>query len=286
MLATTGVTNGGRAMTSGGRRVWRIAVALIAGLAAVETIVNVESLVDEARRIGRATPAWHFWTWEASSAVAWFAVMPLIALAALRLRPPRLGWPATVAVHLALTLPVSLAHVGLMAAIRHAVHGMMGGWYRLGDDLGAALLYEWRKDALDYVTLALAFALVDWIARRADPDIAPAAPPAVEPSRIAVRDGARTHFVDPGELLWAQAAGNYVELHLASGPLLHRATLAQLEAELGGHGFVRVHRSRIVRRSAVRAVESNASGDFELLIEGGTRIAGSRRYRAMLMNIA
>jgi hypothetical protein len=281
MLASLGVTSGGSQGTSGGRRVWLVGVGLMVAFTLVEMIVNAESVIDEFRRMDRAIPMWQPWTWEASSAVGWLAVMPLIALAALRLRPPRLSWPATVAVHLTMTVPVSLAHVGIMVTIRHAVHGLMGGGYRLGPDLGAALLYEWRKDAVDYLAIALAFALIDWIARRADGE-AIAAVPAVPPARLKVRDGSRATWLVPADILWVQAAGNYVELHTAAGPLLHRTSLVALERKLAPHGFARIHRSRLVRREAVRAVETNASGDFEVALIDGARVSGSRRYRGGL----
>lgn len=279
MSADVEGTSGGRPLTSGGRRIWLAGIAGLVGFVVLDTIVNSTSVIDEYRRLGRDVPDWMPWTWEISSAIAWLAAMPLIALAALRLRPPRLSWPATLAAHLALTVPVSLLHVGLMVAMRKAVHGLMGDWYRLGADLPAELLYEWRKDAVDYLTMAIAFALLDWVARRLEP--APAATLAA-PARLEVRDGSRVTWLAPADILWAEAAGNYVELHTAQGSLLHRITLAALERELAPHGFARIHRSRIVRRHAVQSIATNASGDFEAVLADGRRLVGSRRYRAAL----
>ena len=277
MPADADVTSGGLSGTSGGRRVWIAGGALLAGFVMLDTVVNATSVIDEYRELGRDVPDWMPWTWEISSAIGWLVAMPLIALAALRLRPPRLSWPATVATHLALTVPVSLLHVGIMVALRKAVHALMDDWYRLGTDLPAALLYEWRKDAVDYLTVALAFVLIDWIARRTDVPARPA-----EPVRIEVRDGSRTTWLAPDDILWAEAAGNYVELHTSGGSLLHRRTLAALERELAPHGFARIHRSRLVRRAAVRTVETNSSGDFDAVLTDGARLGGSRRYRAAL----
>lgn len=283
MSGNGGVTNGGARGTSGAagtRRVWLIGCGVIAAMLAVNLVVDAQSLIDEHVREGSRIPAWMPWTWEASSIVGWIVAMPLVALAAIRLRPPRLGWPATVGVHLLLTVAVSLLHVGVMVAIRKLVHDAMGDVYRFGDNLPAVLLYEWRKDALDYLTIAAAFAVIDWLARRAD--AAPAAAVAAAPPRIEVRDGSRTIWLAPEDILWAEAAGNYVELHGASGPLLHRTTLAALERALAPHGFARIHRSRLVRRAAVRAIETNASGDFDAVLDDGPRVGGSRRYRGRL----
>ncbi len=97
-----------------------------------------------------------------------------------------------------------------------------------------------------------------------------------------VRCGGRTHVLSPTEIDLIEAVGNYVEMQTARGRLLHRATLAAVEAELAPHGFVRVHRSRLVRRLANREVELTAAGDVTLRFDGDRRVAGSRRYRDRL----
>ena len=267
-----------RGAMRGGRRVWLTGCAVLGTFVVLHAIVNSTSLIDELARVDSPRPHWQPWTWEISSSIGWVAAMPLVALAAVRLRPPRLSWPATIATHLALTIAVSLLHIGIMVTLRRLTYRMMGEVYQFGSDLMPVLLYEWRKDAVDYVTIALAFAVIDWLAKRAD--TAPA--PAAEPVRIEVRDGSRTIWLAPADILWAEAAGNYVELHTSGGSLLHRTTLAGLERELAPHGFARIHRSRLVRRDAVRAIETNASGDFDAMLSDGARVGGSRRYRAEL----
>jgi DNA-binding LytR/AlgR family response regulator len=44
-------------------------------------------------------------------------------------------------------------------------------------------------------------------------------------------------------------------------------------------GFVRIHRSRPVRREAVAGVESKPAGDFLVRRRDGRALAGSRRFR-------
>jgi DNA-binding LytR/AlgR family response regulator len=87
--------------------------------------------------------------------------------------------------------------------------------------------------------------------------------------------------VPVGEIDQVVAAGNYVEIGWGPRTLLHRATLATVEAELGD-AFVRIHRSRIVRRAAIRRVETDRSGDFTIDLANGVSVRGSRRYRAAL----
>lgn len=90
------------------------------------------------------------------------------------------------------------------------------------------------------------------------------------------------HGLAPAEIDWARAAGNYVELHGHFGSILDRRTLAALADELAPHGFVRIHRSRIVRTAAIRSLESKPSGDFDVTVGNGEVVGGSRRFRSNL----
>ena len=280
MSKDAAVTSGRWGGTSGGRRIWLAGCGLTSLFVVLHTVVNSFSLIDEFARDGESVPDWVPWTLELSSAIAWLIVMPVIALAATRLRPPPLSWAATIAAHLVMTFATSLLHVSIMVALRELAYALKRIEYRFGPDLAAALVYEWRKDAVAYVTIALTFAMVDWLARRTESE--PALVRADGPKRLEIRDGSRIVWLEPADILWAEAAGNYVELHTAEGRLLHRTTLSALERELAPNGFARIHRSRLVRRAAVRAVETNASGDFDAVLSDGARLGGSRRYRAAL----
>jgi DNA-binding LytR/AlgR family response regulator len=268
------------AMTSGG---WRAsprgrllaAWALFAAVMAVDLAVNAASVVEEYVRSGRPLAAWKAWTWEGTSAFAWLMLAPLVFLAVRTLRPPRVGLAAALAAHALMTVPVSLAHVGTMLAARFAVYAAAGERYTPVQPWAGMLFYEYRKDAVSYVLIAGMFWLID-LALRPSP---PARASHGEARRIEVRDRSRTRWLAPEDIDWAQAAGNYVELRGRFGTLLHRRTLAALEEELEAHGFIRIHRSRLVRRAAVASVETKPSGDFDLTLESGEQLGGSRRFR-------
>lgn len=74
---------------------------------------------------------------------------------------------------------------------------------------------------------------------------------------------------------WVAAAGNYVEIHAGGRTLLHRAPLTAVEAALAAHGFVRIHRSTLVRRAAIARVRR-----VDLLLGDGTSLRLGKRYRA------
>jgi two-component system LytT family response regulator len=107
-----------------------------------------------------------------------------------------------------------------------------------------------------------------------------AAPMLPAPAQLLVPDRGRLHVVACAEIVWLEAADNYVVVHAADGraPLMRR-TLAALLADLGP-GFMRTHRSAAVALAQVAAVLPGERGDAELLLRGGARVPCSRAQRA------
>jgi two-component system, LytTR family, response regulator len=106
------------------------------------------------------------------------------------------------------------------------------------------------------------------------------------PDRIAVRGSRGVHFVKPDEIVWVEAEGNYVKLHTGAGDHLLRSTLKEVEARLGSHRFVRVHRSALVNQDRIRRLEPWFHGEFVVVLEDGTRLTSSRTYSGNLRRLA
>lgn len=238
--------------------------------------VNAASLIDQRRALGQPIAPWHAWMLEGTSFAAWLALLPIVLEIAARLSPRPL-WQAAIG-HALGCLAVSLAHTLLMGLLRHAACAVGGMECAPDMPLPGRLLFEARKDVITYVSILAAFLLVRRLA--AGPAVAP--PVSAAPAMIEVRDGSRVVLLHPEEIDWVSAAGNYVELHGSFGSELARRTMADIEAELAAHGFVRVHRSRLVRRSAIASTETRQSGDFDITLRSGAVIGGSRRFRQKL----
>lgn len=108
-----------------------------------------------------------------------------------------------------------------------------------------------------------------------------------KPKRILIHQGNRQVPLDVHEILWLEAAGNYVDLHCRGGQYVIRRTLADLERELGPAGFIRSHRKALVNAEAVRAIRSR-SGESPVveLDEGQTAPLSRRRlteFRKLVM---
>ena len=240
--------------------------------------VSATSFWMEATRAGRPADLLDLGLKEATSIVVVFALtFPLLAWVG-RLQAPGLGWPRVVLGHLAGLVGFSLAHTAGMTALRLAIYAAAGLPFSFGP-FWRQLLYEFRKDVLVYLGLVGgALLLQRALHRPATPETADVAE-AGDP-RIEIRDGARRIWLEPAEILWVEAAGNYVEVHTPGRSMLWRRTLAAVEQDLAGKGFVRVHRSRLVNLRHVRATANKDSGDFTLTLADGVEIAGARRWRA------
>jgi DNA-binding LytR/AlgR family response regulator len=282
MDAITSGTDGCDTGTSGVRRklAWAMLAIFLLMLALI-TVGNAESQLAEfqAARV-RETPA-HVWTWQVTSIIGWLCVCPAIWWAVRRVRPPRFGWPLVAALFVAGVFAASAIHIGVMIALRMIVYAVAEhSRYHFQGDLPNPYLYEFRKDVATYLQFVLLAALCQWLLTRVGTPASPFAAPA--PVRyLTVNDGTVTHQLPIAEIAQVAAAGNYVEIESGGRTLLHRATLAAIEAELGP-GFVRVHRSRLVNRDAIRRIETNQSGDFDIVLADGARAKGSRRYRAAI----
>jgi two-component system LytT family response regulator len=101
--------------------------------------------------------------------------------------------------------------------------------------------------------------------------------------RFAVRLRDRFVIVPAAEVRWIGAAANYAELHLAGASHLVRATLSELEAGLDPSAFARIHRGTIVRVDCIREVVPSSHGDFDVVLDDGTSLTLSRRFRARLL---
>ncbi len=90
------------------------------------------------------------------------------------------------------------------------------------------------------------------------------------------------------ELLYLQAADNYVEVFLWRGGALERellrSPLKALEAQLATPPFVRSHRSYIVNLNQVQRVSGNAQGYRLHLGEGKTEVPVSRSRSKEVLN--
>ena len=94
------------------------------------------------------------------------------------------------------------------------------------------------------------------------------------------RAGSRLRIVEAVEVEWIEARGNYVMLHHPDGEFLVRGSLSECGTGLRGQGFLRVHRSAILRLDAVRDLQRLPGGDFRVRTRHCGELVLSRTHRA------
>lgn len=93
---------------------------------------------------------------------------------------------------------------------------------------------------------------------------------------IPVTVGSAVRFVHRKNVVWAQAQGDYSRLHTDDGTgHLVRIPISELESRWADAGFLRIHRSVLVRISAV--TEARLSGADPSLVIGAVSLSVSRR---------
>jgi two-component system LytT family response regulator len=98
-------------------------------------------------------------------------------------------------------------------------------------------------------------------------------------SRIPIKVKNGIIFVPVDGILWIEAADKYVELHTAERNYLARQTIQSLDESLDPKQFVRIHRSTIVRKAAVRGLHPLFHGDYLVRLNNGTELTLSRNFR-------
>jgi two-component system, LytTR family, response regulator len=100
--------------------------------------------------------------------------------------------------------------------------------------------------------------------------------------RIVVKSAGEVCFLKTSDIEWIEAADYYACLHVGAKTHLLRRSMAELEQDLDPNMFCRVHRSSIVNLERVQGLKLAEDGEYEIMLENGTRVRLSRRYRKHL----
>ena len=230
------------------------------------------------------------WIWELSSSLALLALVPWVVRATRRWPFRFDSWRSSLRVHLLLSIPFSLAHVGIMIGLRQLAYAAAGSHYDFGRDWTQQLGYECLKDIRTYFLFVGLISLYGFVVRRlqgeasllSEPDEGPPVEPIDRPERFLVRKLGTEFLIAAREIEWLQASGNYVNLHVRARDYPLRATMAGIEERLDPQRFVRVHRSYLVNLDYLAEIEPLETGDARLTMRDGATLPCSRRFRTQL----
>ncbi len=95
---------------------------------------------------------------------------------------------------------------------------------------------------------------------------------------LLLNEKGRVNVIRLADIIRLEAADNYVMIHTGQQQHMMRQTLSGLQEKLG-QGFVRCHRSHIVRLDQIAQILPAQKGDAELVLLDDTRLPCSRQHR-------
>ncbi|HEY0143667.1 MAG TPA: LytTR family DNA-binding domain-containing protein [Thermoanaerobaculia bacterium] len=95
----------------------------------------------------------------------------------------------------------------------------------------------------------------------------------------------RMYLIPVKEVDWIEAEGKYIRVHTKEASFLIRDAITAVEARLDPRQFVRIHRSTIVNLNRIGELQRGFGGDVVVLLQNGTRLTLSRRFRAKVREI-
>ncbi|EAP89656.1 MAG: LytTR family transcriptional regulator [Oceanicaulis sp.] len=264
------------------RRVLRHTLLVFALVTLAFWLVNGLSLAEEWRRAGETGGWLRALTLEATSNLVLVLLFVPVALLERRFPVTLERWRTALPVHALGAVIFSAVHVSVMNGLRMGLWPSLFGfdYEGLGGVLGE-FGYEFRKDALSYGLILAMLALF-----RELEDARQRLKAAREDARtdhvITLRSGGREIRLPAREILSASAAGNYVEVRTQTGEHLARMTLTRLISLLQSAGAdpVRLHRSHMACRPAIRELVPTGDGDAEARLSDGRILPVSRGFRA------
>lgn len=96
---------------------------------------------------------------------------------------------------------------------------------------------------------------------------------------LAIKDAGEVSRVPVKDILWIDAAGDYMCVHTLENTHILRKTMKELEAMLDPNQFIRSHRSTIVNKNYIQKFCSQLNGEYYLIMSTGKELKVSRSYK-------
>jgi two-component system LytT family response regulator len=94
--------------------------------------------------------------------------------------------------------------------------------------------------------------------------------------RVLIRDGAKVHVINADKIEHVEAQDDYVQIRSEGKSYLKNQRMTELEAQLDGEQFLRIHRSYIVNIAFVDRIEQATKDSHVAILKDGSKIPISR----------
>ena len=205
---------------------------------------------------------------------------------------PELGWSRFLLIHLPAAAVFASVQLGIYTLIASAISAISGTEGRpLTEFYSRLFVREFRTSFLVYLAVILAVTTVKRIVTPDEVEKQVELPTNGNGNgkgyakRIPVKDNGRIVLVDVAEVDWIESYGNYLFLHTANKRHIVRETMSAMEQKLDPEQFVRIRRSAIVRVDRIEELRPYQNGEYEVVLQGGTRLSSTRRYRKNMESV-
>jgi two-component system LytT family response regulator len=94
--------------------------------------------------------------------------------------------------------------------------------------------------------------------------------------RILVRERGQTHIIPLADIDYIEAEDDYIRICWQGKTILKTQSLSALEGQLNSSEFIRIHRSYIVKRSAIKSLERINKDSHVVVLQNGVKLPVSR----------
>ena len=95
----------------------------------------------------------------------------------------------------------------------------------------------------------------------------------------------RLYVLNPENVEYVEAQGNYVKLHANGADYISRASLKRLAITLADRGFLRIERSLIVNVRAIAYAQRAGQSTYVFSLHSGASLRSGKRYRAEILRV-
>ncbi len=104
-------------------------------------------------------------------------------------------------------------------------------------------------------------------------------------NRIVVKNGSKIKIIPVHDVLYLEAADDYVKVHTTEGYFLKNKTMAHFEQVLDSHLFVRAHRSYIVNVQQITRIDPYEKDSHVAVLRSGIKVPVSRNGYGKLREV-
>lgn len=198
-------------------------------------------------------------------------------------------WPRRALVQLIVQIPLALLFASSWYLAIILARSLGGNWLTEGISAPPFVYIAFVWQMFQGVTLYAAIALFSLVlhlrrqlaARSADVAAAPG-----QPDTLLVKVDGELTSLSLSDIISISGAGDYSEITLSRGKRLSTTSLNTFEDRLPPDRFLRVHRSHIIRLSAVEKAEPVGNGRLLILLSSGDTVTASRSGARALRSLS